>query len=536
LSRTCGEDAEIPGGRCLFLTNTHCLRRAKMLALEFMKFDIVTRKSDLKKFSTFVFPVYSDVKKEKLSHSGLIARIFSVDPEKLKKEERFSGGRSEELVLRMSARDGLKRVVFIGIGKQREASTVLIRRRMQRAGYIVRARGYRDPVIFFPPLPPSGEKDGMEAALVGFSIGVTHSLRYKTAEKYKKVNVSKVSIFHPEGRNKPLGFAIKASSALVPAIAEVRDLVDSPPNMLGPEEMAEKVKRLAGGKKEVSIKLHFPKEGRDGGFPLVHWVGKGSARKPLVVEMSYSPRAKGRLPSVVLVGKGVTFDTGGLNIKSFHHMGNMKDDMAGAAVAAGTLIVAARLGLKLKITALLPLAENTPSSNAYRPSDVLTARNGKTIEVISTDAEGRLLLADALAYAVEKKPDYIIDIATLTGACIVALGPFMGGLFASDDLLGKMLEEAASSAGELVWRMPLVEEMMPMVRSEIADLRNTLSDPYGGAIGAALFLREFVGKLPWAHLDVAGPAFFDKRYEMGPKGATGFGVHTLVRFLEKVSG
>ena len=499
-----------------------------------MKYEIVSRQGDLRRHSCIVIPVYSDVRPKDVSYAGMLSKLFSIDLGKIRSEEKFAGGDSEELLLRVASRGGLRRILFVGFGKQRMASTVLIRRRMLRAGLAVRARGYRDPVIILPDYPPSGQKDGMEAALVGFSLGLARPLRYKTSQKEEAAAVAKISVYHPDVKDKNLLEAIRSAAVITPIVSQVRNLVDEPANLLGPEELARRVGQLVGGK-GVEVKIHRPKERDRKGFPMVYEVGKGSARPPLVVEMSYRPRAEGKLRSVVLIGKGVIFDTGGLNLKPFHNMGGMKNDMAGAASVAGVMAAASDMDLRVNLTALLPLAENTPSSRSYRPGDVLTSRSGKTVEVTSTDAEGRLLVADALTFAAEKKPDYVIDVATLTGACIVALGNFVGGLFASDDLLAKMIEEAASSAGELIWRLPLVEEMVPSIRSDIADLRNTMTDSYGGAIGGALFLREFAGSAPWAHLDIAGPAFFDKRTEVGPKGATGYGVHTLVRLLQRLS-
>jgi leucyl aminopeptidase len=497
-----------------------------------MKYDIVARQGDLRRYSTFIVPVYSDVKPGDLSYAGLFSRLLAVDMKKIRDEERFTGGEADELVLRTGRRAGLRRLILMGFGKQRSATTSLIRRRMQRAGQIVRMRGYKDPVIVLPDYPPSGLADGMEAALVGFQIGAAQPLRYKTQKNSKTPVVTRAVVYHPEGKDRTLAAVIRVAGTLAPMIAAVRDMVDQPPNLLGPEDMARRVTELMA-KKGVGVKVH--RQGLAKAFPLVAWVGRGSARPPLVVELTYAPQSKGKLKHVVLVGKGVIFDSGGLNIKSFHNMGNMKDDMAGAAVVAAVVAAAADMQLPVRITALLPLAENTPSADAYRPSDVLTSRSGKTVEITSTDAEGRLLMADALSYGAEKKPDMMIDVATLTGACIIALGPFVGGLFASDDLLAKRLEDASASSGEMLWRLPLLDEMMPFMRSDMADMRNTLSDPYGGAIGAALFLREFTAGLAWAHLDIAGPAFLEKRTELGPRGATGFGVHVLVRFLRTLS-
>jgi len=499
-----------------------------------MKYEIVTRAADLRRYAACIVPAYSDVKQKDLSFGPALAEALDLDIDRIKKEESFSGGESEELFLRVATRGGTRRIVLMGFGKQRSTGTGLIRRRMLRAGQIVRGRGYRDVAIVFPDYPPSGMADGMEAALVGVHLGVSRPPRFKKQVDGKTAAPAKLAVYYPTGRDRTIGKVLENVSSLVPAITAARDLVDEPPNLIGPQELARRAGDLASGK-GVTVKVHELEKGAGSGFPLVWWVGRGSARRPLVVEMTYAPKTKTAVKHAVLVGKGVVFDSGGLDLKGFHNMGNMKNDMAGAAVVAAVTAAAAEMRLPLAVTAILPIAENVPSGEAYRPGDILTSRSGKTVEVTSTDAEGRLMLADALTYAAEKKPDVIVDIATLTGACLVALGPFAAGLFSNDDLLAKMIEEAAAGAGELLWRLPLFEELMPQVRSDIADLRNTLIDPYGGAIGGGLFLREFIGKLPWAHIDIAGPAYFEKRSELGPRGATGYGVSTLLRLLRRLS-
>jgi leucyl aminopeptidase len=196
------------------------------------------------------------------------------------------------------------------------------------------------------------------------------------------------------------------------------------------------------------------------------------------------------------------------------------------------MAAAASMNLPVRVTSLLSIAENTPSSASYRPGDVIRGRGGKSVEIINTDAEGRLVMADALTLASQMKPDAIIDVATLTGSCIVALGSFTAGLWSNDDRLADAILQAAEQTGESVWRMPLSREIRPFLRSDVADLRNTASDPWGGATAAALFLQEFVEGSSWAHLDIAGPAFNEKRTEVGPRGATGYGITTLVRLLE----
>ena len=270
------------------------------------------------------------------------------------------------------------------------------------------------------------------------------------------------------------------------------------------------------------------------GFGGLIGVGIGSPRPPRLIELSYRPAGARR--HVVLVGKGITFDTGGLSIKPNDGMLAMKTDMSGGATVIGVLLAAAELGLPVNVTGLVAAAENMPSGSAQRPGDVLTQYGGRTVEVLNTDAEGRLVLADALAYAdAELEPDVIVDIATLTGAASLGLGKRHGALFTNRDGLASALVRAADTAGERLWRLPLVEDYRPSLESPVADLRNIGEPSYhysGGAITAALFLREFVGDRAWAHLDIAGPARADKDEDEVTKGGTGFAVRSLLRWLE----
>ncbi|MDX1449766.1 MAG: M17 family metallopeptidase, partial [Acidimicrobiia bacterium] len=263
-------------------------------------------------------------------------------------------------------------------------------------------------------------------------------------------------------------------------------------------------------------------------------VGGGSARPPTMMRLDYRPRrAKKHL---VLVGKGIVFDSGGLNIKSSEHMGSMKSDMAGAAAVAAATIAIARLGIKLNVTSYLALAENLLGDGAQRPSDVITYRDGTTVEVGNTDAEGRLVMADALCLAGEGDPDLIVDVATLTGATKVALGPRIAGIYARQDELAAQVQHAADSAGERAWTMPLPADYRKWNESAVADVKNTFGTRYGGGIGAALFLEEFVGDRPWVHMDIAGPAFVDDTHHYILKGGTGYGVRTLIELARMLAG
>jgi leucyl aminopeptidase len=260
-------------------------------------------------------------------------------------------------------------------------------------------------------------------------------------------------------------------------------------------------------------------------------VSLGSEQKPSVVLMQHLvPNAK---KTVLLVGKGITFDSGGINIKHGPTMETMKMDMAGAAAVAATLITAARLRLNVNLIGIMPLVENMPSGRATRPGDIVTSFQGKTIEIGNTDAEGRLILADAMAYAIDRfKPDITVDLATLTGACMAALGEKIAGVFTADDNLAERLTGAGIKTHERCWRLPLPEDYKELIKSDLADIKNMSSSSFGGAITAALFLSEFAGNTRWAHLDIAGTAFHKSATDYAPPGGSGYGVRLLMELLE----
>jgi leucyl aminopeptidase len=260
-------------------------------------------------------------------------------------------------------------------------------------------------------------------------------------------------------------------------------------------------------------------------------VNKGSELPPRMLFLTYKPSGRKPKAEVALVGKGITFDSGGLSIKTAAGMATMKCDMAGAAAVLAAITALPALDAPVAVTGYIPLTDNMTGGNAQRPGDVFTARNGKTVEVLNTDAEGRLVLADALSLAAETKPNAIIDIATLTGSASVALGTGIGALFSSDDRLGGRLDDAAGRVGEKLWRLPLPAEYRPQLDSVVADLKNIGAGPYGGALLAGLFLQEFTDGRAWAHIDMGLAAMTEQDRGLEVKGATGFGVRTLIDVL-----
>ncbi|HEX9888774.1 MAG TPA: leucyl aminopeptidase [Nitriliruptorales bacterium] len=325
---------------------------------------------------------------------------------------------------------------------------------------------------------------------------------------------------------------VKLGAALVDGVVLVRDLVNAAPADKRPPALADRVRTTMRGT-GVKVKVLDESVLEKGGYGGLLGVGAGSTAPPRLVELTYAP--EGAKKHVALVGKGITFDSGGLSLKTAEGMQTMKLDMAGAATALAAIRVAAQLGVKVRITALLALAENMPSGIATRPGDVLTIRGGRTVEVLNTDAEGRLVLADALVHASEKKPDLIVDLATLTGAVVTSLGPKIGAVISNEDGIADQLLAAADRAGERLWRLPLAHDVYgEELKGDIADIKNA-GWSGAGTIRAALFLHEFVGDgIPWAHLDIAGTAWTDSDDGEFRKGATGTPLRTVVEWLRAV--
>ena len=326
---------------------------------------------------------------------------------------------------------------------------------------------------------------------------------------------------------------LRRAAVLAESVSIVRDLVNTAPRDLPPAVFAERARALAS---EAGLTVEVLDESAlaEGGYGGIVGVGQGSSRPPRLVRLEHSPA--GATSTVAIVGKGITFDSGGLSLKPAQSMETMKSDMAGAAAVLGTLLAAARLDLGLRVVGYLPMAENMPSGEAIRPSDILTMYGGKTVEVLNTDAEGRLVLADALVRSAEDSPDLVVDIATLTGAQVMALGLTHSAVMGTDEARSRVVT-AGDEAGEGMWPMPLPVELRAGIDSDIADLQN-IGDRNAGAgmLSAGMFLQQFAPQdVEWAHIDIAGPSFSGKAHGYTPKGGTGVGVRTMVTLLEDVA-
>ena len=407
---------------------------------------------------------------------------------------------------------GVRRVLLYGTGDGsaaalRKAGAALARRAKGRASLSV-------------VVPPKGETAALaEGALLAaytFTIG-----------NGGKKPVGEIVFVGGDERDLKRGEAVARATALA------RDLVNTPSSVKTPAWLAEQAKAIAA---ESGLGVRVREGAELGEFGGIRAVGQGSVSPPCLVELSYTP--ENPRAHVVLAGKGITFDTGGLSLKPNEGMKTMKTDMGGGAAVIAAMSALAAFDVPVRVTGLVACAENSISGSAQRPGDVITQYGGRTVEVLNTDAEGRLVLADALAYAhAELDPDIVIDVATLTGAAKVALGTSLGALYATDESLAAALIAAGEAGGERLWRMPLVEDYRTMLDSDVADLANVDRTKSGaaGSIAAALFLREFTGGRPWAHLDIAGPARAASDDGETTKGGTGFGVRLLLRYLTATS-
>ncbi len=378
----------------------------------------------------------------------------------------------------------------------------------------------------------------IKAFVEGVILGKYEFDRYKS--KKEEHHLKEIYLANEEYENKPFTLenakkSIVEAQKVAKSVNFVRDLVNTPPNEIYPEKLAEIAEEVAKEEGLECVVLD-EKEILKEGMEAFYAVGKASVHKPRLIHLTYrpeNPKAK-----VVFVGKGLTYDSGGLSLKPSEHMVTMKADKSGACAALGIIKTAKKLNIPVEIHAILGAAENMIDGNAYKPDDILKAKNGKTIEVKNTDAEGRLVLADCLCYAQEKvkELDYIIDIATLTGACVVALGEYTSGVMGESEKLKESILKAAEASGELAGTLPFNRYLPKLLKSEQADISNISSSRYGGAITAALFLKEFIEEKNlkrWIHLDIAGPAYVQKEWGYNPYGASGAGVRLAVKWLQK---
>ena len=446
--------------------------------------------------------------------------------------ERFEGRRRDVLSWNADGTFGSRRFVIVGLGPERRASASAVREGSARAVRSAERLGARSVAIAPPSVKGESAASVARAAAEGALLGAYRFERYLTDPARKRATVAGTVEIAVDRASPAVSRAVSNAQVAARAVYLARDLVNEPPSVMNPSEMARRAREQAR-RSGLAVKVLGPAELRKLGAGALLAVARGSGQPARVVHLVYRPRGRrAGGPRTVLIGKGVTFDSGGLNLKPSPSMLNMKGDMAGAAAVLATMCSLRDLGCRTEVHALLGLTENMTGGSAFKPGDILETYSGKTVEVGNTDAEGRLVLCDLLAYAAKRlKPDRMVDVATLTGAVVVALGPACAGVFSRHAVLRDEILLAAERAGEKLWPMPMIEEYLDALQDGPADLRN-VGERGGGAITAALFLGEFVPSgLPWAHLDIAGTAFLEKDSTVSPSGGTGAGVLTLLRWL-----
>lgn len=439
----------------------------------------------------------------------------------------FAGKEGESLVFPTQKRLPSRILLLLGTGKG-EPEKEALRRAGAKAYKEATGQKAKHLAWFF-----SGDYAHEQlVAIVEGTLLAGYSFDKYKSDKNGKPSVQTLTLDSPGlKKSAALTTALDTAQKTVPGVYLARDLINEPASVSTPSYLAEHATKIARMARGGSLKAEILNVSKIKAAKMMGLlaVAKGSVEEPRFIKLTYTPQGKPK-KKIALVGKGLTFDSGGLSLKPPKSMETMKLDMSGGATVLGVMQVLAQLKPQAHVTAYVPSTENMPSGTAQKPGDIIRYKNGKTVEVLNTDAEGRLILADALIRAVEDKPDVIIDLATLTGACMVALGSRVAGLFSNNQQLTDDLVRCGNESGETLWPMPLVQEYKDEIKSSLADIKN-IGGGYGGAIAAALFLGEFVNDIPWAHLDIAGPAFSERDLPYIPRGGTGFGVRTLVRYV-----
>jgi len=498
--------------------------------------ELKTRTVDFSKCKTDVLAVglFSDVKELDRLNKELNSKLHGAIEQLIKLGD-FKGKDRTSATVYGNDEIGAKRVLLVGLGEKKKATLDTIRKAAANAAKqsveikaetvslaLHRAFGGRFD------LPAMGQ-----ACAEGTYFGSYRYDEFVTESENGRLGLLKVELIDSDSaKTNKLKQGLSSGVAIGKAQSYTRTLANRPANVINPARLAAVAKELARDSKRLSCTVFDEKQMAAKGMGGVLAVGSGSQNKPRFIVLKYSPPGRGAStqPTVALVGKAITFDSGGISIKPAANMDEMKLDKSGGIAVLGTMKAVAEIGPPINVYGIIPSAENMPSGTSYRPGDIINTHSGKTVEVQNTDAEGRMILCDALSYAVKQKCDIIIDIATLTGACVVALGKYMAGLMSNDDELIRQLQKASDNSGEKIWTMPCGDEYAEEMKSKIADLKN-IGSRWGGACTAAAFLRQFVGETKWAHLDIAGVWSFDKATNFTTEGASGFGVRLLTTYL-----
>ncbi len=448
------------------------------------------------------------------------------------KSERYEAKENTVQIIPSVGQSSFKTLVIASIGKKTELSLNSVRIAVAQAAKYAQTT-HKKSIAFDLNTTLFGQlnlQDGAYVVVEGAVLGAYEFSKYKSETKKNFHEIEDIYFLVPASKIQHIANGIELGELMVKGTIFARDLINESPTITTPIFLAAAAKSLAK-REEVQVEIFTESEARRMGMLAFLAVSRGSDEPAKFIKLTYKGTGKKK---IVLAGKAITFDTGGLSLKDAKNMETMKLDMSGAAAVLGIFKVLPQLKPKATVIGLIAACENMPGAKATKPGDIVTALNGTSIEILNTDAEGRLTLADVLSYAVKEKPTAIIDLATLTGACMVALGEDIAGLFSNNVELKESLLIASRVVGEKMWELPLEKDYKDQIKSDIADLRNIGKGRYGGAITAALFLEEFVDNIPWVHLDIAGPAFAEKDSPLISKGGAGYGVRTILQYLRSL--
>ncbi len=503
---------------------------------EIIDVELKTRKVDFSKCETELLAVglFSDVKGLDKINRELNGKLNGAIEQVIKLGD-FKGKDGTSAVVYGNDNIGAKRVLLVGLGEKKKATLDTLRKAAANtAKKAVSMKAKTISLVLHKAFGGRFDLTTMARVIAeGTYFGSYCYDEFITESENGRLGSLGVEVIDfDSAKTKKLNKGLSSGIIIGKAQSYARTLANRPGNIINPAELAAVGKELARGSERLSCVVFDEKQLATKGMGGILAVGSGSENKPRLIVLKYSPAGKAASvkPTIGLVGKAITFDSGGINIKPWTYMDQMKLDKSGGIAVLGTMKAVAELGLPLNVYGIIPVAENMPSGTSYRPGDIITTFSGKTVEVQNTDAEGRMILCDALSYAARQNCDLIIDIATLTSACMVALGKYMAGLMGNDEKLVKQLQTAARDSGEKVWPMPSGDEYAEEMKSKIADLKN-IGSKWGGACTGAAFLRQFVGEKKWAHLDMAGMDMFEKPTEFSAQGSSGFGVRLLTTYL-----
>jgi leucyl aminopeptidase len=489
-----------------------------------MKIRVATGTWDSIECDALFVPLFEDEGFEQELPSELDKKLDGLLRE-LRETQEWTGKLGQLAVLYRPPGLHVARLVLLGAGRRAEYDSRVIRSLLMQAVRKVKSYNLKRVAVYRRSRIDSCQAG--QAAVEGVILGTYDADEYKTSDRRKNF-IEEILLANPgAGDERRLEEAVRRGEILGHATNLARTLVNEPGNRFNPALLAEKAKEIAEGV-GLEIEVFDEREMQEKGMNAVLAVARGSDEPARFIVLKHlgAPETEGR--AAVFIGKGVTFDSGGISLKPSLSMEEMKADKAGACAVLAAMQAVAQLQVKQNVIGIVPAVENLPSGRAQRPGDVIRSMSGKTIEVINTDAEGRLILADAIHYAKQFDPEYIVDIATLTGACVVALGHVRAGLFCNDEKVYGLLQRASEISGERFWRLPLDSDYRKEIESQIADIKN-VGSRWGGAVTAAKFLQEFVGDVPWCHIDMAGVDVYQENQE--GKGPTGFGVRTLVQMV-----